>query len=775
MQHSKHHTLRWGLLTGTLILLIPVLLAAGPTASAQSTTPDPTYYGINFVAPYEPWLSIAHQSGARVVRWQFNWRDHEPSPGQWTWEASAGPIAAWNNAGIAVNAILHYPPDWAIANPGPHGTAPWIFDALMPRGLTAGWNSGENGFAQYCYRFAQQYRGQISSYEIWNEPDIDNFWDGSAADYFYMMKTCYLGIRAADPDTPVAMASMVLLIEQDFFPTVVRMAAEDPAGPANNYFFDMANIHMYGDPDLAYDLTVQTREVLDQYGMMDKPIWITETNVALRGLNNAPSQPQWGYATEEEAGWFVWQVASSAQAAGAERLMFFRLADDGMDQAFGLVHGDGTPRPAYESIQVAAEFLRDIVSAEREIRNGVTINTLYRTDGARIIVLYSKVGEPVQIEVEARTSAAGLFNPVGGYATIQPTARGTYAVTLLPARGRDQNQLDQYSVGGPPLMIVEFDEVPPVAALTVNRSGTEALLNWRGSDGEHGTGIAGFDVEVQRDDGPWEPWLTNVPDTSATYDLSAGGTFSFRVRAVDAAGNTGEFSLPGETRLAAGLTASVLDLRGQPVAGAVLRFADGASATADGNGMIRIERQAGEYGIEVVDGGAHGEAYPGPVVLSYDQTTTATWTVLPTENLIPNGDFNTGSLGWTWNAAPDVSIITLNDDAMLSISGHRRPWGAPSASVTVTIPAEVADPLLMFNYRMPDAGQTLRLRVIDGASQRTLWAQNSEALSFAGVHLEMGAYRGRTITLVFDLWGPKNAIATEAVIDRVQLVDVPRD
>ncbi len=741
-----------------------------PAQAAQ--TGSTTFYGINFVAPYDPWLTLARQSGARAVRWQFNWRDHEPIPGQWDWRTSDEAIRAWTNAGLEVHAILHFPPDWAIQNPGTHGTPPWVFNALMPRGIGLPWDHPDNGWGRYCYNFALRYRGQIASYEVWNEPDLDNYWDGSPADYVNLLRSCYQAIKSADPGPPVVMAGMALLVERDFFPEVVRLAASDPAGP----FFDAANIHMYADPDLAYRLTVETREVLSRYGLGSRPIWITETNVALRGFGVVADVPQYGYATEEEAAWFMLQTAGNAHAAGAARVMFFRLADDDMDTAFGLVRNDGTPRPSYRAVQLAASVLRDIVEAHREEQNGVVLNIMRRADGARIVLAYARSGQRTTVTIPAETRAATLIYADGRSAALSPTPTGEYVVTLEAAPNRDFGQAGSYSVGGPPLILVEYDQAPPAAALEVSRltdGSGQFLVRWSGYDGEYGTGVAAFDVEIQREGGPWEAWRTGTTDQEALFDLAEGGIYHFRVRAVDRAGNVGEFSGEGEAKLVAVLMAQVVDLRGQGVPFAVVTLADGSQHIADAQGIVRIEREPGPVSFMEVDGGERGLATPPEVTLHLDETLATTWELYPRDNLVINGEFTHGSLGWTWHSPGDVTTEANDEEAVLQINGRRRPWGTPGASFEVNLPPTMTGGLLRFSYRIPDAGAVLRIRAVTATGQRVLWQTDALTPSFRTAWVDVGQYAGQHVTFYFELWGAKSTDGGRAEIDRVILANIP--
>ena len=48
------------------VVFIPVLLVSASTALAQpSPVTGSDFYGINFVAPYEPWLTLTRESGVR--------------------------------------------------------------------------------------------------------------------------------------------------------------------------------------------------------------------------------------------------------------------------------------------------------------------------------------------------------------------------------------------------------------------------------------------------------------------------------------------------------------------------------------------------------------------------------------------------------------------------------------------------------------------------------------------------------------------------------------
>jgi subtilase family serine protease len=87
--------------------------------------------------------------------------------------------------------------------------------------------------------------------------------------------------------------------------------------------------------------------------------------------------------------------------------------------------------------------------------------------------------------------------------------------------------------------IPEPDSVAPsstVAALASN-SRSLFLVSWSGQDNEGGSGVAGYDVFVSENGGPFQRWLTSTPTTSALFQGQLGKTYAFYSLAIDTAGN----------------------------------------------------------------------------------------------------------------------------------------------------------------------------------------------------------------------------------------------
>ena len=83
-------------------------------------------------------------------------------------------------------------------------------------------------------------------------------------------------------------------------------------------------------------------------------------------------------------------------------------------------------------------------------------------------------------------------------------------------------------------------EPPSSSVLALPATGAANIpLTWNGSD-PAGSGIAYFHVYVSENGGPFQRWLSQTPNTSATYQGALGNTYAFYSVAVDHAGNAEE-------------------------------------------------------------------------------------------------------------------------------------------------------------------------------------------------------------------------------------------
>jgi hypothetical protein len=225
------------------------------------------------------------------------------------------------------------------------------------------------------YTTVARYRGRITHWEMWNEPDLGWFWSGSPADYAQLLKVGYQAAKAACPECTVLFGGLAFYANPNFYTQVIDLLRADPAAPAHNYFFDVMSLHLYSRSSSLFDVTRTVRDAI-RARIPERPIWITESGVPVWDdfSVNPNGAPYIWSARQTEAASFVLQAYANARLAGAERYFFFRASDDwcdkngnghcndasidyGMPELYGLVRDRLTLRPAYTAYQIANTYL----------------------------------------------------------------------------------------------------------------------------------------------------------------------------------------------------------------------------------------------------------------------------------------------------------------------------------------------------------------------------------------------------------------------------------
>jgi hypothetical protein len=280
------------------------LVAAGLTLamSAAAALPAPAEavtFGANVGALFPPqaaWpsyetaaLTALRATGATVARTDTFWATGEPEPPvngvhtyDWTYDDKVA--TALSNAGLRWQAIVDYATWWAADSGG--GENPGVAPAYV------------GDYAAYAQAFARRY-GQggtfwqqhpgvhqepVQVFEVWNEPDMNMFWQPSTnlVEYAQMYLYTRAAIHAVDPTASVIIGGLV-----NASTSLPTLMADQPSLRGN---VDGVAIHPYRDnaadtmEAVAYDVSLDASTV-------DAPIYINEY-----GWNGTPGT--WQGTTE---------------------------------------------------------------------------------------------------------------------------------------------------------------------------------------------------------------------------------------------------------------------------------------------------------------------------------------------------------------------------------------------------------------------------------------------------------------------------------------------
>lgn len=296
-------------------------------------------------------LDALQAAGSKWVRLDINWSSIQAGgPASYDWAPTDRVVDAVTARGMKVLGVFLYTPAWA-RPAGTNGT-------YAPQPAT---------FAKFASEAATRYSALgVHHYEVWNEPNIPNFWtDPDVAAYTEMLKAAYPAIKAADPSATVltagtspATTGTSSLAPVDFLKGIYANGGKG--------FFDAVAHHPYCYPAMpgeAHDWSAwhqmagtatSLRSVMTANGDGAKKIWATEFGAPTNGPAASNAVTEATQAAMVTRAYSLWR---GYEWAGP--LMWYAGRDHGTDAAdrenfFGLLRHDFTPKPSYAAYQAAA-------------------------------------------------------------------------------------------------------------------------------------------------------------------------------------------------------------------------------------------------------------------------------------------------------------------------------------------------------------------------------------------------------------------------------------
>jgi len=104
-----------------------------------------------------------------------------------------------------------------------------------------------NAYQDLMFDLVSRYGTRISSYEIWNEPNLADFWQCRSVnptEYAAMLRLAYLGAKAANPNVTIVGGA---LSQNDigYLEKMYTALRAYPDAAANDDFFDALGVHPY--------------------------------------------------------------------------------------------------------------------------------------------------------------------------------------------------------------------------------------------------------------------------------------------------------------------------------------------------------------------------------------------------------------------------------------------------------------------------------------------------------------------------------------------------
>ncbi|MDI6910892.1 hypothetical protein [Nocardioides sp.] len=208
-----------------------------------------------------------------------SWRDLETRPGEFTWTTLDTALTTAAGIGARPLLVLGQTPTFHASRPreeAPYGAGA----ASMPD--LAAWR-------RYVTAVAQRYGDRID-YQVWNEPNVIQYWTGTPEQMARLTLVASAAIRNVVPRATIVAPSFPLRLpsQQAYFAAYWSLQSPrvDLAGAV-----DAVAVHLYppadGLPEYQAALLAAARKVLSEHGI-DLPVWNTEINFGLQGGPEPP-------------------------------------------------------------------------------------------------------------------------------------------------------------------------------------------------------------------------------------------------------------------------------------------------------------------------------------------------------------------------------------------------------------------------------------------------------------------------------------------------------
>lgn len=256
------------------------------------------------------------------------WGQIEQKKGDYWWVPLDRAIGNANDQKVSILYVLGGTPTWAATNKN-QGKYPNKGAASMPN--MKAWKS-------WVRAVVDRYGDSIESYQIWNEANLSDFWQGTPQQMAQLTREAAKIIRQGDPSAKIVSASTTVRLEKaykKFFPAYLK-GLKKAGWPV-----DAIAVHSYpdgqGNPGTRAGLIEQVNTQMRKSKVpANKELWDTEVNYGIQGPGKIKGRTIGG---ADAASW-VSQTYLDNLRLGVNRAYWYFWAPD--TARIGIEMQDGT-------------------------------------------------------------------------------------------------------------------------------------------------------------------------------------------------------------------------------------------------------------------------------------------------------------------------------------------------------------------------------------------------------------------------------------------------
>ncbi len=206
-------------------------------------------------------MEFLKESKVDLLRISFGWDAIEAEKDKYDWLFWDDFVKmAVEEYGITLIPYICYMPRWNSTKPEDNNWF-WNYPPVDPQ-----------QFGEFIKLLVNRYKKYIKTWELWNEPDIWVYWQGSPEQFAEMIRIGARAVKEADPDARVVLGGVAY--SEEF---VAKMFRDFGLSP----YIDIVNMHNYFETwserpvEDIDDHILKMTDVIRQYGNR-QPLWMAE-------------------------------------------------------------------------------------------------------------------------------------------------------------------------------------------------------------------------------------------------------------------------------------------------------------------------------------------------------------------------------------------------------------------------------------------------------------------------------------------------------------------
>lgn len=335
---------------------------------------------------FDALAQLTKLAGIIWARDRIRWGEIEAGRGNWgehtRYHLSA---EAQIKHGLKVYQVFHDTPTWAQKEARTRS---------FPDDLRDAYN--------FAAEMARRFKGAVTAWEAWNEPDITAFSGELGDSYSALLKAMYLGFKSADPELPVLLCSFAISPGK-FAETVFQNDVQN--------YFDIYNYHIYDKWENHAGRASKHIEVMRRHGLEGKPIWLTEAG---RPIKREPDLVELTPEQERDVADFLPKAIVTSLSSGVDKYFWFIMPyyRERDVVLFGLLREDMTPTAGYCSLCACTYALGLADHLGRLNLDDIHAHVFDRGDGKIAMSFWTDEGEKV-FKLRTDTEKATLVSLMG--------------------------------------------------------------------------------------------------------------------------------------------------------------------------------------------------------------------------------------------------------------------------------------------------------------------------------------------------------------------------